>query len=235
LVTDAQVTKLMDEMSTEGRAGVAALRAGMHRNTARRYLRAGKPPSELKAPRYWPEVVEQLRAAPELKAKALFEDLVRRRPERYEEGQLRTFQRRVKRWRAEHGPPQEVLLPQERPARRCRRGDRSRRAPRRRPPPLEATAREVHHAALADDRHLQPRTGGEVRQHRLARTVLPIMANHIRALVSKMFNFGISRDIVEHNPCVGVPLLAQNPGNATGCSATTRSASCGGFSTTRSR
>jgi integrase len=37
----------------------------------------------------------------------------------------------------------------------------------------------------------------------------PIMANHVRALVSKMFNFGISRDIVEHNPCVGVPLPAK--------------------------
>jgi hypothetical protein len=113
----------MDEMSREGRVGVAALRAGMHRNTARRYLTAGKLPSELRTPRTWrtredafaedwPEVVERLEAAPELEAKALFEELVRRRPGHYQEGQLRTFQRRVKRWRAEHGPPREIFLPQ---------------------------------------------------------------------------------------------------------------------------
>ena len=38
---------------------------------------------------------------------------MRRRPGRYREGQLRTFQRRVKQWRAEHGPPREIFFPQE--------------------------------------------------------------------------------------------------------------------------
>ncbi len=33
----------------------------------------------------------------------------------------------------------------------------------------------------------------------------PIMANRTRALVSKIFNFGIGRDIVEFNPTQGVP------------------------------
>ena len=37
----------------------------------------------------------------------------------------------------------------------------------------------------------------------------PIMANHVRALVSKMFNFGIGRDLVEANPCAGVPMPAK--------------------------
>ncbi|MGH7343158.1 MAG: tyrosine-type recombinase/integrase, partial [Candidatus Rokuibacteriota bacterium] len=36
----------------------------------------------------------------------------------------------------------------------------------------------------------------------------PIMANHVRALVSKIFNFGIGRDLVEANPCAGVPMPA---------------------------
>jgi hypothetical protein len=113
----------MDEMSKQGQLGMAALRAGMHRNTARRYVAAGKLPSELREPRTWrtredsfaedwAEIVVQLEAAPELEAKTLFEDLVRRHPGRYEEGQLRTLQRRVKRWRAEHGPPKEIFLPQ---------------------------------------------------------------------------------------------------------------------------
>lgn len=37
----------------------------------------------------------------------------------------------------------------------------------------------------------------------------PIMANHVRALVSKIFNFGIGRDLVEVNPCAGVPMPAK--------------------------
>jgi hypothetical protein len=44
----------------------------------------------------------KLQAAPELEARALFEWLCREHPGRYQEGQLRTFQRRVHRWRAQH-------------------------------------------------------------------------------------------------------------------------------------
>jgi hypothetical protein len=113
----------MDEMSKHGLLGLAALRAGMHRNTARRYVELGKLPSELSEPRSWrtredpfvedwPWVVERLDSAPELEAKALFEHLVGKRPGRYQEGQLRTLQRRIKQWRAEHGPPKEIFLPQ---------------------------------------------------------------------------------------------------------------------------
>ena len=34
----------------------------------------------------------------------------------------------------------------------------------------------------------------------------PIMANRTKALISKVYNFGISRDLVENNPCQGVPM-----------------------------
>jgi len=33
----------------------------------------------------------------------------------------------------------------------------------------------------------------------------PIMANRTKALVSKIFNFGIARGLVDHNPSLGVP------------------------------
>ncbi len=113
----------MDEISRQERVGLAALRAGMHRNTARRYVKEGKLPSELKAPRTWrtrqdgfaqdwPEIVGRLEVAPELEAKALFEYLLGRYPGRYREGQLRTLQRRIKQWRAEHGPDKQIMLPQ---------------------------------------------------------------------------------------------------------------------------
>ena len=49
--TDAQVRKLMKEIRKTGKVGESALRSGMSRNTATKYLRLGKFPSELKSPR----------------------------------------------------------------------------------------------------------------------------------------------------------------------------------------
>lgn len=51
--------------------------------------------------------------APQLEAKTLFEHLLTLNPESYVPGQLRTSQRRVKRWRAIYGPPREVFFPQQ--------------------------------------------------------------------------------------------------------------------------
>lgn len=124
ITTDQQVRKLMEEMSKHGNQGIAALRAGMDRKTARKYLKAGKLPSELGTVRTWrtradpfevdwPYVVTMLTDAPELEAKTLFEHLAERTPGTYEEGQVRTLQRRVERWRAESGPEREVFFPQE--------------------------------------------------------------------------------------------------------------------------
>lgn len=122
--TDAQVRNLMDEMRKHGELKRAALRSGMTENTGRKYVRASRYPSELEQPRGWrtrddpfdadwAELRERLREAPELEAKALFEDLVRRKPQAYQPGQVRTLQRRVKQWRAEEGPPKRIFFPQE--------------------------------------------------------------------------------------------------------------------------
>jgi hypothetical protein len=48
----------------------------------------------------WPEMEQMLRDAPELEAKALFAWLREQKPDKYKANQLRTFQRRVARWRA---------------------------------------------------------------------------------------------------------------------------------------
>ena len=123
-VKDAQVSRLMDEMTKHGRVGLAAMRSGMDRKTARKYLEAKKLPSEMKEPRSWKTrkdpfeadwswVVGQLETSPELEAKTLFEALQREHPGGYEDGQLRTLQRRLKQWRAEHGPDKEVFFAQE--------------------------------------------------------------------------------------------------------------------------
>jgi hypothetical protein len=114
----------MEETSKHGELGLAALKAGMDRKTAAKYLKLGKYPSELTTERPWrtredpfekgwPEIAERLEDAPELEAKALFEHLLEEKPGRYEPGQLRTFQRRFKQWRAKEGPPKVVFFAQE--------------------------------------------------------------------------------------------------------------------------
>ncbi len=86
-------------------------------------MKAGKCPSDLKKERtwrtrpdpfelVWPEIKAKLDDAPELEAQILFEDLMERNPGAFEPGQLRTFQRRVKSWRAQKGPVKEVFFPQ---------------------------------------------------------------------------------------------------------------------------
>jgi hypothetical protein len=113
----------MEEMTKHGGVGLAAMRAGMDRKTARKYVQGGKLPSELAAPRdwrthedafleHWPELEAKLSDAPALEAKTLFEMLLEKYPDRYEEGQLRTLQRRVKAWRAERGPEKDIVLAQ---------------------------------------------------------------------------------------------------------------------------
>ena len=46
-MSDAQVRKLMEEMSKHGQIGRAAMLAGMDRTTARKYAGAGRLPSEM--------------------------------------------------------------------------------------------------------------------------------------------------------------------------------------------
>jgi len=115
----------MKEMQKHGAIGLAADRSGMDRKTARKYVRAGKLPSELEQPRWWRTrkdpigaddwafVEAQLQESPALEAKTLFEMLQERRSQPYAEGQLRTLQRRVKQWRATKGPDKEVFFSQE--------------------------------------------------------------------------------------------------------------------------
>jgi len=113
----------MEEMSKHGEVGHAAMLADMDRKTARKYIQAGKLPSETVAARTWctredpfakdrEEIEALLTSTPELEAKTIFAMLMEKYPGRYEPGQLRTLQRHVKRWRAEHGPDKEVVLAQ---------------------------------------------------------------------------------------------------------------------------
>jgi hypothetical protein len=126
LVTDKQVRRLFVLVKTEGSQETAAAKAGMDAKTARKYRRMGHLPSELPVgsrwrtrpdpfAKVWAEICELLESNAGLEAKTVFEFLQRRAPGEFEDGQLRTLQRRVKNWRATEGPAKEVFFAQEHP------------------------------------------------------------------------------------------------------------------------
>ena len=131
MVTDQQVRKLRKAMQEEETLWKAASKSGMDEKTARKYLRTDRLPSETKAERdwrtredpfeeEWDELRWKLELNPGLEAKTLFEYLQRKKPGRYEDGQLRTLQRGVKSWRGVEGPAKEVFFPQQyRPGELC--------------------------------------------------------------------------------------------------------------------
>jgi len=110
--TDAQVRIIMRERRKGKTQEQAAAKANIDsRKTVRKYEKLGKLPNELKKPRTyrtredpfeeeWGQVEAMLKDAPELEAKTLFEWLCEEKPDKYQEGQLRTLQRRVSTWRA---------------------------------------------------------------------------------------------------------------------------------------
>ena len=123
LITDRQYQRLMKEYNSTGVLAHAAMKADMDVKTARRYIRAGKGPQEMKQPHtwrtradpveaVWPQAQRMLEEAPELEAKMLFEHLMAQRPGGVDGRALRTFQRRVTQWRLRHGPPKEVCFAQ---------------------------------------------------------------------------------------------------------------------------
>ncbi len=126
-VTDAQVRLMMRERKKGRTQEQAAARANVRsRKTVAKYEQLGQFPSETAHPRQyrtradifaadWPTLEEMLRAAPTLEAKALFEWLCEQQPGRYQEGQLRTLQRRVAQWRARNQEQVAVLEQVQRP------------------------------------------------------------------------------------------------------------------------
>jgi hypothetical protein len=123
MVTDREVRRLMELLGKGMTLASAAAKADMDEKTARKYRSLGKLPHEVRVDHFWrtredpfddiwEDVESNLEINPGLEAKTLFEDLQRRYPGRFSDGQLRTLQRRVKVWRAVQGPPREVFFPQ---------------------------------------------------------------------------------------------------------------------------
>lgn len=101
---------------------IAAARAGFSASTGRRIEDDPRPPSQKKAPRgrrrpdplsgIWEsDVVPLLRSAPGLRPFGVYEELLRSHPT-LSPGIRRTLERRIRSWRALHGPDQEVMFRQ---------------------------------------------------------------------------------------------------------------------------
>ena len=122
-VTDAQVKELRRNLNQGASLWQAAMKAGMDRKSARKYRDRDQLPSEGRASHdwrtrvdplveVWPRLEELLQGAPSLQAKTLVEWLQRECPGQDWQRQRRTVERRVRRWKAEHGPAKEVFFRQ---------------------------------------------------------------------------------------------------------------------------
>ena len=128
MVTDAQVRVLRRKLMEGRTQEAAAAAAGMSVRSARKW-QAGPYPSQAGKPHRWrtrpdpfgevfASELAPLLAADEtgvLEARTLLAELERRHPGRFSARQLRTLQRRMREWRALHGPEKEVYFPQEHP------------------------------------------------------------------------------------------------------------------------
>ena len=122
-VTDAQVKELRQNLNRRASLQQAAMKAGMDRKTGRKYRDRGQLPSECRAARtwrtrvdplveVWPRLEELLQADTGLQAKTLVEVLRVEYPGQDWQSRRRTVERRVRQWKAEHGPAKEVYFSQ---------------------------------------------------------------------------------------------------------------------------
>lgn len=100
----------------------AAAKAGFSTATGYRIQKDPRPPSQKKAPRgrrrpdplagiFEEEVVPILRNSADIRPVGVFQELMRRHPE-LDPGIRRTLERRIRDWRARHGPDREVIFRQ---------------------------------------------------------------------------------------------------------------------------
>jgi hypothetical protein len=126
MVTDSQVRLLRRKLMERKTLAAAAAAAGMSERSGRSW-KEGPMPSAAKEPRRWRtrldpfagvwegELVPLLERDEErvLEARTVLAELERKHPGGYSESHLRTLQRRMRQWRALHGPEKEVFFEQE--------------------------------------------------------------------------------------------------------------------------
>ncbi|MBK8909423.1 MAG: hypothetical protein IPM60_16565 [Rhodospirillales bacterium] len=126
-ITDRQVRRDIEQRRLGGTQAVAAAKAGFSERTARRLegnpvlprQRVGNRRKRTRADPFagvWTEeIVPLLQAAPHLRSTTILEELQRQHPGRFDDGVLRSLQRRIAHWRATEGPERELIFRQEHP------------------------------------------------------------------------------------------------------------------------
>lgn len=121
--TQKQIRALFKYSKTLSQEAAAA-KAGMSLRTARKYIKAGTVMlSEKKEWKWrqthkdafesvWSEIESMLDTDAGLQSQTLMQWLIDRYPEQFNWSQVRTLQRRIRRWRALKGPDQDVKFPQ---------------------------------------------------------------------------------------------------------------------------
>ena len=123
MINHQQLKRLREKFAKTKNMSISAMHAGIDRKTARKYAQTGQSleqhphtwrtrPDPLE--QIWSEATAMLERAPELEAKALFEYFLVKPDSGLREEHLRTFQRRVRHWRATKGPEKEVYFAQNR-------------------------------------------------------------------------------------------------------------------------
>lgn len=124
MVKDAQVKGLFMSMSEGKPLYVSAQKADICENTARKYVKAKRLPTEIASPHtwrtrtdpfneVWPRIEGILADEPGLEAKSALEWLQRENPGKFLDTQLRTLQRRFRHWHSTQGVAREVFFDQE--------------------------------------------------------------------------------------------------------------------------
>lgn len=120
-VKDKQVRLLMKNLQEGKTLELASAKSGMSEKTARKYRDLGKLPSECKKERLWKtrkdpfeEVWDEIEFFLEnnknVEAKTIFEFLQKNHIGKFQEGQIRTLQRKIKKWKIQKGPKKEVYF-----------------------------------------------------------------------------------------------------------------------------
>jgi transposase len=123
MIKDTQYRTLIKEFNKSGEITMSSIKSGMTRKTGSKYLKQGKGPSELRQPHTWRtrpdpfadvanEIDDMLKKAPELQPLTVFTYLQEKYPGKFDDGQLRTFERRIKEWKMEKGKAEVLSVPQ---------------------------------------------------------------------------------------------------------------------------
>jgi len=123
MIKDGQVRELFRLLTTGRRLALAARKTGMDEKTARKYREAKQLPSQRATPRHWrtrldpfeqvwPRMEQRLQEEPSLQAITLFRWLQDQQRGEFPDSQRRTFERKVRTWRATQGPNQTVMFAQ---------------------------------------------------------------------------------------------------------------------------